>query len=97
MKLQVDAIDILPKLRDEFEKLAREIVESLFNNLMTNYMKQKELPRYMNKKQACQYMNTSFPTLKNKYIANGLRVITIDREEKIDQKDADAFMEKHKS
>ncbi|WP_288745494.1 DNA-binding protein [uncultured Enterococcus sp.] len=58
--------------------------------------KRKELPRFMNKKQACEYMHTSFITLTRKYIPMGLRVILIDGEEKIDQRDCDAFYEKFK-
>ncbi len=96
MKLQVDSVDILPNLKEEFEDMAFEIVGNHFESLLAKYIKKKEMPRYMNKKQACQYLNTSFTTLTKKYIPNGLRVIEIDGEEKIDQVDADEFMEEHK-
>ena len=96
MKLQIDVVDILPKLKKEFEEMARSIVSELFEKLMVGYLKKQELPRYMNKKQACKYMNTSFNTLTKKYIPSGLKVIIIENEEKIDQRDADAFYEKFK-
>ncbi|HFE2327591.1 hypothetical protein [Enterococcus faecium] len=42
-------------------------------------------------------MNTSYNTLKYNFIEKqGLKVILMDGYEKIDQRDADEFLEKHK-
>lgn len=96
MKLSIDVVDIMPKLKDEIETFTLKTVERMFNTLMKKYMEEKELPKYMNKKQACIYMNTSYNTLTKKYMRNGLRTIIIEGEEKLDQADCDAFYELHK-
>jgi hypothetical protein len=47
--------------------------------------------------QAASYMNTSYNTVKYVFIEKmGLRVVMIDGYEKIDQRDADAFLDKYK-
>ena len=55
------------------------------------------LPRYMSIKQTLVYFNIkSRNTLKKNYIAKGLPVVIINGTKRIDQLDADKFMEAHK-
>lgn len=57
---------------------------------------QKELPRYMTYKQAMQLLNIKSYNTLYKYIKQGLRVVIISGTKRIDQLDADKFMEAHK-
>lgn len=57
---------------------------------------QKELPRYMTYKQAMQLLNIKSYNTLYKYIKQGLRVVIISGTKRIDQLDADKFMETHK-
>ncbi|MCP9370030.1 helix-turn-helix domain-containing protein [Lentilactobacillus kefiri] len=55
-----------------------------------------EFPRYMNLGQACKYLNIKSHNTLNRYISKGLPVIIINGTKRIDQLDADKFMEAHK-
>lgn len=57
---------------------------------------QKELPRYMTYKQAMDCLNIKSYNTLYKYIKQGLRVVVINGTKRIDQLDADKFMEAHK-
>ncbi|KIN19765.1 MULTISPECIES: helix-turn-helix domain-containing protein [Lactobacillaceae] len=57
---------------------------------------QKELPRYMTYKQAMDCLNIKSYNTLYKYIKQGLRVVAINGTKRIDQLDADKFMEAHK-
>ncbi|MCT4450635.1 helix-turn-helix domain-containing protein [Lactiplantibacillus plantarum] len=57
---------------------------------------QKELPRYMTYKQAMDCLNIKSYNTLYKYIKQGLRVVAINGTRRIDQLDADKFMEAHK-
>ena len=57
---------------------------------------QKELPRYMTYKQAMDCLNIKSYNTLYKYIKHGLRVVAINCTKRIDQLDADKFMEAHK-
>lgn len=52
--------------------------------------------KYMNLGEACQYLNVKSRNTLNKYIKQGLPVIIINGTRRIDQVDADKFMEAHK-
>ncbi|PKX51325.1 DNA-binding protein [Lactiplantibacillus plantarum] len=56
----------------------------------------KELPRYMTSKQAMDCLNIKSYNTLYKYIKQGLRVVAINGTKRIDQLDADKFMEAHK-
>ncbi|WP_436686339.1 DNA-binding protein [Lactiplantibacillus plantarum] len=56
----------------------------------------KELPRYMTYKQAMDCLNIKSYNTLYKYIKQGLRVVAINSTKRIDQLDADKFMEAHK-
>ncbi|ALG25343.1 helix-turn-helix domain-containing protein [Lactiplantibacillus plantarum] len=56
----------------------------------------KELPRYMTYKQAMDCLNIKSYNTLYKYIKQGLRVVAINGTKRIDQLDADKFMEAHK-
>ncbi len=94
--LQIDELDLSPSLQIVIRQIAAEEGQRQAQEFIDGYKEKNELPRFMNKKQTCKYMHTSFVTLTRKYIPMGLRVILIDGEEKIDQRDCDAFYEKHK-
>ena len=57
---------------------------------------QKELPRYMTYKQAMDCLNIKSYNTLYKYIKQGLRIVAINGTKRIDQLDADKFMEAHK-
>lgn len=57
---------------------------------------QKELPRYMTYKQAMDCLNIKSYNTLYKYIKQGLRVVAINGTKRIDQVDANKFMEAHK-
>lgn len=58
---------------------------------------QKELPRYMTYKQAMECLNIKSYNTLYKYIKQqGLPVIIINGTKRIDQIDADKFMQAHK-
>lgn len=59
-------------------------------------MNTANLPRYMNLGQACKYLNVKSYNTLYKYIKQGLRVVIINGTKRIDQLDADKFMEAHK-
>ena len=54
------------------------------------------LPRYMTYKQAMDYLNIKSYNTLYKYIKQGLRVVAINGTKRIDQVDANKFMEAHK-
>lgn len=91
VKLQIESMD----LKDEAFSPIVAMIALKIDEAFEVHKKRRELPRYMKQNQAGLYMNCSYNTLQ-KYKAMGLRVIMLDGEEKIDQIDADAFMEKHK-
>lgn len=97
MRLEIDSIDVLPKLKDAIYDMVKEVVSELFDLLTEKYRKKIELPRYMTYKQTCAYMNTSYNTLTKKYMPAGLKSIVVEEEVKFDQKDCDAFFENHKT
>lgn len=95
--LQIDEMDLSPGLIELIQKKAAEMGRQQAKEFIDEYKKKLERPRFMNYKQAASYMNTSYNTLKYVFIEKmGLRVVMIEGYEKIDQKDADAFLEKHK-
>ncbi|MBS0952402.1 helix-turn-helix domain-containing protein [Lactiplantibacillus plantarum] len=57
---------------------------------------QKELPRYMTYKQAMEYLGIKSYNTLYKYIREGLIVVKISGIKRIDQLDADKFMEANK-
>lgn len=96
-KLSIDELDLSPVLREMVKAAAAEEGKQQAIVFIDEYKKKLEHPRFMNYKQTASYMNTSYNTLKHVFIEKmGLRVVMIDGYEKIDQKDADAFLEKHK-
>ncbi len=52
--------------------------------------------KYMNLGQACKYLNVKSRNTLNRYIDQGLPVIIINGTKRIDQLDADKFMQAHK-
>lgn len=90
-KLQIDSVDLQDEAFQPLVAMIANKVEEAFNLQKTR----AELPRFMKQNQACIYLNCSYNTLQ-KYKAMGLRTIILDGEEKIDQRDCDLFMEKHK-
>ena len=57
----------------------------------------KELPKLMSIQQALKYFNIkSRNTLKKNFLDKGLKITTIGGVKRIDQTDADAFLEAHK-
>lgn len=91
VKLQIDSLD----LKDEAFAPIVGIIATKIDEAFQLHQVRKELPRYMKQNQTCVYMNCSYNTLQ-KYKVMGLRTILIEGAEKIDQVDADAFMEEHK-
>lgn len=55
-----------------------------------------DVSKYMNLGEACHYLNIKSRNTLNKYIKQGLPVITINGTKRIDKLDADKFMEAHK-
>lgn len=95
--LKIDEIDLSPELHDIIRKAAAEEGRKEAEAQIKTLEEKLSMPRYMNYKQAAKYMNTSYCTLKYVFIQKlGLRVVMVDGYEKIDQKDADEFLEKHK-
>lgn len=95
-KLQIDELDLSSKLREIIRRTAAEEGKRQAQIFIDEYKKKIMFPRFMGYIQAAKYMNTSYNTLTKKMIPKGLKVILIDGYEKIDQVDADAFLEKHK-
>lgn len=96
-KLQIDELDLSPALVDMVREAAAEEGRQQAVVFINEYKKKLESPRFMGYMQAASYMNTSYNTLKYVFIEKlGLRVVMIDGYEKIDQRDADAFLEKYK-
>lgn len=95
-KLSIDELDLSPSLREMVKEAAAEEGKQQAIAYIEEYRLKKELPRYMTKSQACVYAKTSFNTLTKKYIPAGLRVIIVEGQERIDQRDVDAFFEQHK-
>lgn len=97
MKLTIDELDLSPALREMVREAAAEEGKQQAIIFIEEYKKQLAYPKYMNYKEAAKYMNTSYNTLKKVFILKkGLKVVMIDGYEKIDQKDADEFMENNK-
>lgn len=95
--LQINEIDLSPKLQEVVKQLAAEEGKKQAEASIAKLKDKLSFPRYMDYKQAAEYMNTSYNTLKYVCIQKqGLRVILIDGYEKIDRKDIDEFLEKHK-
>lgn len=95
--LQIDEIDLSPALIELIQSKAAEMGRKQAQEFIDEYKKKIEYPRYMYYTQAAKYMNTSYVTLKKVFIEKmGLRVVMVEGYEKIDQKDADAFLEKYK-
>lgn len=95
--LKIDEIDLNPELYEIIRKTAAEEGKKEAKSQIKALEEKLLMPRYMNYKQAAKYMNTSYNTLKYVLIKKmGLPVVMIDGYEKIDQKDADKFLEKHK-
>ncbi|HAQ4394918.1 TPA: DNA-binding protein [Enterococcus faecium] len=96
-KLSIDELDLSVTLREVIRETAAKEGKQQAFQFIEEYKKKLLLPRFMNYKQAAKYMNTSYNTLKYNFIEKkGLRVILMDGYEKIDQRDADEFLEKHK-
>lgn len=96
-KLSIDELDLSPSLLNLIKETAAEEGKQQAQQLFEEYKNKLELPRFMGMVQAAKYMNTSYNTVKYVFIEKlGLRVVMIDGYEKIDQRDADAFLEKHK-
>ena len=91
VKLQIESMD----LKEEAFAPIVELIALRVNEAFELHKEKKALPRFMKQNQTCTYLNCSYNKLQ-KYKTMGLRVIMLDGEEKIDQLDADAFMEKHK-
>lgn len=95
--LKIDEIDLSPELHDIIRRVAAEEGKKEAEAQIKALEEKLSMPRYMNYTQAAKYMNTSYNTLKYVLIEKmGLPVVMIDGYEKIDQKDADEFLEKHK-
>lgn len=95
--LQIDELDLSPALIELIQAKAAEMGRKQAEEFIDEYKKKMALPRFMGYLQAASYMGTSYNTLKYTFIEKmGLRVVMIDGYEKIDQKDADAFLETHK-
>lgn len=96
-KLSIDELDLSPSIVEMVKEAAAEEGKQQAIAFLDDYKKKLELPRFMGYMQAASYMNTSYNTLRYKFIDKmNLRVVIIDGYEKIDQRDADAFLEKHK-
>ncbi|MCB8506810.1 DNA-binding protein [Enterococcus durans] len=97
MKLSIDELDLSSSLQEKIREAAAKEGKQQALAFIEEYKKKLLLPRFMNYKQAAKYMNTSYNTLKYNFIEKqGLKVILMDGYEKIDQRDADEFLEKHK-
>lgn len=55
------------------------------------------LERYMKFSEAMKYLNLKSYQSLHKFIDDGLRVVSVGDTKRIDQRDADKFMEDHKS
>lgn len=91
MELKIDSIELSDPA---FEVIVQELANSIkvAQNLA---VVREELPRYMTKKQASLYVGCSFNTLQ-KFIRQGLKVISIDGVIRIDKHDIDSFLEANK-
>lgn len=95
--LQIDEIDLSPALIELIQSKAAEMGRQQAQEFIDEYKKKLEYPRYMYYTQAAKYMNTSYVTLKKVFIEKmGLPVVMVEGYEKIDQKDADAFLDRYK-
>lgn len=93
--IQISELDLTSELLDLIRQTAAEEGQRQAEEFIEKYKKKLELPRFMKLNQTCTYMNCAYNTLQ-KYKRIGLRTIIIEGEEKVDQKDADAFMNEHK-
>ncbi|WP_318654342.1 MULTISPECIES: helix-turn-helix domain-containing protein [Enterococcus] len=95
--LQINEIDLSPKLQEVVKKLAAEEGRKQAEASIEALKEKLSMPRYMNYTQAAKYMNTSYNTLKYVFIKKkGLPVVIIEGYERIRQSDADEFLEKYK-
>lgn len=95
--LQIDELDLSPALIELIQTKAAEMGRKQAQEFIDEYKKKMALPRFMGYLQAASYMGTSYNTLKYVFIEKmGLRVVMIDGYEKIDQKDADEFLDRYK-
>ena len=95
--IQINELDLTPALIELIQSKAAEIGRQQAKEFIDEYKKRIEYPRYMYYTQAAKYMNTSYVTLKKIFVEKmGLPVVMVEGYEKIDQKDADAFLEKYK-
>jgi len=60
-------------------------------------MKGKDIQRYMKFSEAMKYLNLKSYQSLHKIIDDGLRVVSVGDTKRIPQRDADKFMEDHKS
>ncbi|MBO0481805.1 DNA-binding protein [Candidatus Enterococcus courvalinii] len=96
-KIQIDELDLSPSLQEMVKMAAAEEGKQQALAFINAYKKKLEFPRFMNYKQAASYMSTSYNTLKKVFIdKKGLKVVMIEGYERIDQKDADAFLDLYK-
>lgn len=96
-KLSIDELDLSPALREMVKEAAAEEGKQQAIAFLDEYKKKLELPRFMGYMQAAAYFSTSYNTVKYIFIEKmHLPVVMIDGYEKIDQRDADAFLEKYK-
>ncbi|GKT04300.1 DNA-binding protein [Furfurilactobacillus entadae] len=79
----------------EVEAQLKAMMMDAAKEAFTITAKRQALPRYMTKTQATEYLQCSFNTLQG-YIAQGLRVITVGNNQRIDKVDADKFYSEHK-
>lgn len=95
--LSINEIDLSTSLQEMVKMAAAEEGKEQALLFINEYKKKLDFPRFMNYKQAATYMNTSYNTLKKVFInKKGLKVVMIEGYEKIDQKDADDFLELYK-
>lgn len=96
-KLSINELDLSDSMLGMVKEAAATEGKQQAIAFLDEYKKKLELPRFMGYMQAARYMSTSYNTIRYKFIEKmGLRVVMIDGYEKIDQHDADAFLEKYK-
>ena len=95
--LQIDELDLSPSLQEVIRQIAAEEGQRKAQEFIDEYERKKSFPRYMYYTQAAKYMNTSYVTLKKVFVEKmGLPVVIVEGYEKIDQKDADEFLDRYK-
>lgn len=91
MELKINSIELAdPAFSAIVEELAKSIKVAKDLAIV-----REELPRYMTKKQAAEYVGCSFNTFQ-KFIRQGLKIISVDGVIRIDKQDVDSFLEKNK-